>query len=196
MNGAPNSPPTLLVALHLRSPCSLPNARMVLKIEANLWNDGIRGQDYQVACGKNHSAIMQTGRVLTYGRNEYGQCGVSRATTMGVVPHEATPRPVSMPNAVYLACGEEHTAVVADTGALYMMGQGEMGQLGLGSFTDLKQLGACPPKLLSSYSHLLFRHYTLCRSLMRCACRATGVLPTGCSLPVWKGEGHSGRMWQ
>jgi len=130
---------------HTRDPPML--CSMVLKLETNLWNDGtVRGQDYQLACGKNHSAIMQTGKLFTYGSNEFGQCGVSRALTMGVVPHEDTPKAVgTVLNAVFVACGEEHTAVVTEAGALYMVGQGGMGQLGLSTFTDPKQLGASPP---------------------------------------------------
>ncbi|KAJ7543575.1 hypothetical protein O6H91_09G043700 [Diphasiastrum complanatum] len=91
----------------------------------------------QVACGMAHVAALSVEGVLqTWGYNEYGQLGrglscegqqEARLVTAFVKFLDEPPELVRVSK---VACGEYHTAAVADNGDLYTWGLGYMGQLG------------------------------------------------------------------
>lgn len=109
-----------------------------------------------VSCGQNHvAAITKNGRLFTWGENTCGQLGytgqthapkrvsipvVSTTTLLqksvaeDIAQHEARLRSskTSHVSCLHVACGSQHTLVVAEDGRLYSMGLNKAGQLGLG----------------------------------------------------------------
>ncbi|CAK4401331.1 unnamed protein product [Aphanomyces euteiches] len=88
----------------------------------------------QLACGYYHSvALTQSGKVYTFGRNDYGQLGLGHKQTM------ATPTLVTHLNAftiVDVACGCYHTLALSDLGRVYPFGRNNHGQLGTDNLLD------------------------------------------------------------
>ncbi|KAF0698331.1 Aste57867_11051 [Aphanomyces stellatus] len=88
----------------------------------------------QVACGYYHSvALSQSGKMYTFGRNDYGQLGLGHKQTM------ATPMLVTHLNAftiVDVACGCYHTLALSDLGRVYPFGRNNHGQLGTNNTLD------------------------------------------------------------
>jgi alpha-tubulin suppressor-like RCC1 family protein len=82
----------------------------------------------KVAAGWSHSAALtREGRVLLWGRGNFGQLG------HGTRADSASPRAVSLPAdagvAVDVACGSEHTLVLTERGVLFAWGWNEHGRL-------------------------------------------------------------------
>ncbi|ETV97749.1 hypothetical protein, variant 4 [Aphanomyces invadans] len=88
----------------------------------------------QVACGYYHSvALTQSGKVFTFGRNDYGQLGLGHNHTV------STPSLVAYLTAftiVDVACGCYHTLTLSDLGRVYPFGRNNHGQLGTGNTLD------------------------------------------------------------
>jgi len=87
-----------------------------------------------VSCGGIHTAILlNTGKVVTFGYNNYGQLG------NGSDKNEHTPVNVNsgggytQDNAIAVSCGGSHTAILLDTGKVVTFGDNRGGQLGNGS---------------------------------------------------------------
>lgn len=94
-------------------------------------------QVVKVACGEYHTAAISiTGDVYTWGLGHMGQLGHRTLQS----PHkEVLPRRVVGLEGVTIndiACGGVHTCAVSASGALYMWGGGQAGQLGLGPQRD------------------------------------------------------------
>lgn len=87
----------------------------------------------QIACGDYHTAaISTTGDVFTWGLGHTGQLGHRALQSLN---KEVLPRRVVGLEGVRvtdIACGGVHTCAVSESGALYMWGGGQAGQLGLG----------------------------------------------------------------
>jgi len=91
----------------------------------------------QVACGATHMAALSGDGVLqTWGYNEYGQLGRgftceglqgARIVNAFLKFLDEAPENVKI---TQVACGEYHTAAIADNGDVYTWGLGHMGQLG------------------------------------------------------------------
>lgn len=85
-----------------------------------------------VACGESHTAILtRDGRVLTSGKNDYGQLGWSEIT--GNLSPQAVTKVIEVEgitDAVAIACGSDHTAVLLRDGQLITFGKNDNGQLG------------------------------------------------------------------
>eukprot|EP00741_Cyanophora_paradoxa_P003473 tig00000711_g3373.t1 len=98
----------------------------------------------QIACGDLHSIALTTvGEVFAWGANDYGQLG------HGGAQGEALPRRVealSGINVTQIACGDNHSMALSDTGELYAWGRGTYGALGLG--TDGEKRTPQPIRLL------------------------------------------------
>jgi len=95
----------------------------------------------QVAAGANHSVVLgEDGVAYTFGANDVGQCGVYQETHC---KGEAvlSPRPVVLPDSldekiVHVSAGYAHTVLTTQSGDVYVFGQNDNGQLGLGAEED------------------------------------------------------------
>jgi alpha-tubulin suppressor-like RCC1 family protein len=79
------------------------------------------------------------GRVITWGRSDYGQLGIG-PTDDGAGAFVTTPVEVVLPLGsgcpLQMSCGGNHNLVLTDRHHVYSWGFGEMGSLGQGSDTD------------------------------------------------------------
>ncbi|KXJ19610.1 ultraviolet-B receptor UVR8 [Exaiptasia diaphana] len=88
----------------------------------------------QVSCGLKHTLVCsKNGKVFSFGNNDYGQLGVSDIAS--------TAKPVCVSALsdhliAKVACGDDHSAAVADFGALWLWGCNEYGQVGNGTFAN------------------------------------------------------------
>nr|XP_024657286.1 X-linked retinitis pigmentosa GTPase regulator-like [Maylandia zebra] len=98
---------------------------------------GVLGRVTRVCCGGEHTVVLTEKNVYTFGRGQYGQLG-----------HGTFLFEVHLPKALqhfcnskvrHIACGENHTAVVTDSGLLYTFGDGRHGKLGLGEENFINQ---------------------------------------------------------
>jgi Rab-GTPase-TBC domain/Regulator of chromosome condensation (RCC1) repeat len=92
-----------------------------------------------LACGYLHSAVISnTGELLTFGFNGYGQLGIgSLETRYGpVIISSLIGRRV-----LDMACGAFHTICICENGEIYSTGMGNKGQLGIGT-----NLNSCVPE--------------------------------------------------
>ena len=81
-----------------------------------------------VACGSTHTAILlNNGTVRTVGRNQFGQLGVNDVVTRSTV---VSVLGISS-QAIAIACGEHHTAILLNNGTVRMVGRNQFGQLGV-----------------------------------------------------------------
>ncbi|XP_031725235.1 X-linked retinitis pigmentosa GTPase regulator [Anarrhichthys ocellatus] len=91
---------------------------------------GFLGHVSQVCCGGEHTVALTEENVYTFGRGQYGQLG------HGTFLFEADlPKPLEHfcnSSIKHVACGENHTAVITNSGLLYTFGDGRHGKLGLG----------------------------------------------------------------
>nr|XP_024661087.1 X-linked retinitis pigmentosa GTPase regulator [Maylandia zebra] len=98
---------------------------------------GVLGHVTRVCCGGEHTVVLTEKNVYTFGRGQYGQLG-----------HGTFLFEVHLPKALqhfcnskvrHITCGENHTAVVTDSGLLYTFGDGRHGKLGLGEENFINQ---------------------------------------------------------
>ena len=98
-----------------------------------------------VACGEDSTfAVTDTGKVYSWGSNDYGQLGISDQTaemlkTPGGLYFRSVPYFVSgLQNAfiVAITAGAYHVAVLSDMGQVYLWGSNSEGQLGMGDFSQ------------------------------------------------------------
>ncbi|XP_040279723.1 X-linked retinitis pigmentosa GTPase regulator isoform X2 [Bufo bufo] len=97
---------------------------------------GISGKVKMVSCGGGHTVAVTDKEVYTFGVGQFGQLGHGT-----FVFETSTPKVVDAlkrHKIRYVACGENHTAVITDKGLLYTFGDGRYGKLGLGeeNFTN------------------------------------------------------------
>ncbi|KAL7384346.1 hypothetical protein ABVT39_000367 [Epinephelus coioides] len=98
---------------------------------------GILGRVTQVCCGGEHTVALTEENVYTFGRGQYGQLG--HGTFLFEVD---LPKPLEHfcnSNIKHIACGENHTAVITNSGLLYTFGDGRHGKLGLGEENFINQ---------------------------------------------------------
>ncbi|XP_052004315.1 trichohyalin [Xyrauchen texanus] len=90
----------------------------------------------QVACGGKHTLALTEDELYSCGCGEFGQLGlgtlVFEADTPVAVGHFRKGR------VIYVTCGENHSALITDSGLLYTFGDGRHGKLGHGdeNFTN------------------------------------------------------------
>ena len=89
-----------------------------------------------VACGAHHTiALDQNGNVWTWGHNGFGQLAAGDTTPQNV-PTQIT-SPSDLPSTpVAVAAGDYSTYLLKFSGALYVAGRNNAGQLGLGNTTN------------------------------------------------------------
>ncbi|XP_028902398.1 X-linked retinitis pigmentosa GTPase regulator [Ornithorhynchus anatinus] len=97
---------------------------------------GISGKVNQVACGGGHTVALTEEDVYTFGLGEFGQLGLGTCIFETSVPKVV--EHLRKQKIHYVACGENHTALISDTGLMYTFGDGRHGKLGLGeeNFTN------------------------------------------------------------
>ena len=81
-----------------------------------------------------HSLVLIDGQVFAMGENEYGECGLDRKVhgTKIVVP---VPVPLELAQGVkvkQVVCGFSNSGIITEQGELYLWGNNEQFQLGLG----------------------------------------------------------------
>nr|CCA15971.1 conserved hypothetical protein [Albugo laibachii Nc14] len=94
----------------------------------------------RVACGLYHTvAIVDDGDVYSFGKNEYGQLGLSHTQNtkvpmlVKIPPAPRTPMLDAVNKAVQVYCGYYHTVTILECGKVVTWGRNDYGQLGIGS---------------------------------------------------------------
>lgn len=95
----------------------------------------------KVGCGRAHSvAIADNGVVYTLGNNSYGQCGRTIVEDENYFGSQAIsmlePSSFGGERLKDVACGQDHTIFLTETGKLYACGWGADGQTGLGHYNN------------------------------------------------------------
>ncbi|NXB24616.1 RPGR regulator, partial [Rhagologus leucostigma] len=98
---------------------------------------GIMEKVNKVACGGEHTVVLTETDVYTFGLGQYGQLGHGTFVFESSVPKSV--KHLKRHKICNIACGENHTAVIADNGLMFTFGDGRHGKLGFGeeSFTNL-----------------------------------------------------------
>ncbi len=93
----------------------------------------------QVSLGNSHSAALtSSGRLFTWGYNEFGQLGVGIRTRNRSTPTEITSR-ISLATGdkiISVSLGYDHSAALTSNGRLFIWGRNDSGQLGDGTETQ------------------------------------------------------------
>ena len=90
-----------------------------------------------VSCGRWFTiAIDNNGKVYGTGANEVGELGIGSITQLGVA-YFTEVSSLSGKNIVSALCGENSVSVIDDSGKVYVTGQNNYGQLGLGNNTNV-----------------------------------------------------------
>ncbi|KAM8924385.1 putative E3 ubiquitin-protein ligase HERC4 isoform 3-T3 [Pelodytes ibericus] len=87
----------------------------------------------QIAAGGAHSfALTLSGAIFGWGRNKFGQLGLSDETDRYI---PVLLKSLRSQKIVYICCGEDHTAALTKEGGVFTFGAGGYGQLGHNSTT-------------------------------------------------------------
>lgn len=90
----------------------------------------------RLSAGAAHSMAIKSGRVYGWGRNNYAQTGIGKATQMGVdSDHPATPTQITnLPeHMVSVSINQNYAVALSSDGKVYTWGSDEEGQLGRGN---------------------------------------------------------------
>lgn len=102
---------------------------------ANQTDVRLSGRAVQVAVGQYHScALLESGQVVCWGDNEYGQLGLGNTVNMG--DNETALEAANLgpdTKALQIGAGDDHTCALLDTGSVRCWGANYYGQLGLGN---------------------------------------------------------------
>ncbi|KFP85993.1 X-linked retinitis pigmentosa GTPase regulator, partial [Acanthisitta chloris] len=98
---------------------------------------GIMEKVTKVACGGEHTVVLTETDVYTFGLGQYGQLGHGTFVFESSVPKSV--KHLKRHKIRNVACGENHTAVIAENGLMFTFGDGRHGKLGFGeeSFSNL-----------------------------------------------------------
>ncbi|XP_048510356.1 X-linked retinitis pigmentosa GTPase regulator-like [Athalia rosae] len=90
------------------------------------------GPAAKIACGGHHSLVLtETGALYCFGSNVSGQLGMGVSVTEVQTPKLLPRGDTSGEVITQIAAGESHTAIVTESGKLFMCGDGRHGKLGL-----------------------------------------------------------------
>jgi alpha-tubulin suppressor-like RCC1 family protein len=85
------------------------------------------------SAGSGHVAIIKTdGTVWVFGQNNNGQLGIGTLSNINLPAQILTP---TITNAVHVACGSFHTAIVTADGFVYACGSNFNGQIGINTIS-------------------------------------------------------------
>uniref|UniRef100_A0A8C0AIC0 X-linked retinitis pigmentosa GTPase regulator n=1 Tax=Bos mutus grunniens TaxID=30521 RepID=A0A8C0AIC0_BOSMU len=107
---------------------------------------GISEKVIQVACGGGHTVVLTEKAVYTFGLGQFGQLGLGTFTFETSEPKVI--ESVKDKKISHVCCGENHTALITESGLLYTFGDGRHGKLGLGMENFTNQF---VPTLCSSF---------------------------------------------
>lgn len=98
-------------------------------------------QATRVAAGRAHTIVLtDSGIVFTLGNNAYGQCArpvIPEENYFGrELIHRLAPESFNNQKIVDIVCGQDHSAFITKSGAVYSCGWGADGQTGLGHFNN------------------------------------------------------------
>ncbi|XP_061121487.1 retinitis pigmentosa GTPase regulator b [Syngnathus typhle] len=98
----------------------------------------------QVACGGGHTVAVTENGVYAFGLGQFGQLGHGTFIFELRLPRQI--EHFRKGRVRQVACGENHSAVITDSGLLYTFGDGRNGKLGLGeeNFTNQFKPTLCP----------------------------------------------------
>lgn len=99
----------------------------------------VGGTVVDIAASGNHScAILESGGLRCWGRNDHGQLGYGHVDQIGDDETPASAGDIDVGAAVQQVCmGVQHTCVLLSGGDVRCWGDGNFGQLGLGSTDDI-----------------------------------------------------------
>lgn len=86
-----------------------------------------------IGSGEFHSfAITKEGKVLAWGLNQYGQCGVDMNIEDGAVVSKPTEiKSLKGKDIVYITGGEHHSVAISQSGEVYTFGRYDMKEIGI-----------------------------------------------------------------
>ncbi|KAF1329366.1 E3 ubiquitin-protein ligase herc4, partial [Globisporangium splendens] len=123
----------------------------------------------RIACGLNHVVVgTETGVAHSWGSNAYGQLGHGKSCSL-IDPVVREPTAIKLPGlasttsskfvVLDVACGDDHSVLLVDSGVVYCFGNNWQGQLGLnpeftetGCVCEPPRVDLFPDKDLSSES--------------------------------------------
>ncbi|NXC68239.1 RPGR regulator, partial [Anhinga anhinga] len=103
---------------------------------------GIMEKVNKVACGGEHTVVLTETDVYTFGLGQYGQLGHGTFIFESSVPKSV--KHLRRHKICNIACGENHTAVIAENGLMFTFGDGRHGKLGLGEENFTNQFDPTP----------------------------------------------------
>uniref|UniRef100_A0A8B9PJT0 X-linked retinitis pigmentosa GTPase regulator n=1 Tax=Apteryx owenii TaxID=8824 RepID=A0A8B9PJT0_APTOW len=107
---------------------------------------GIMEKVNKVACGGGHTVVLTETDVYTFGLGQYGQLGHGTFIFETSIPKSV--ERLRRHKICNIACGENHTAVIAENGLMFTFGDGRHGKLGLGEENFANQF---EPTLCSNF---------------------------------------------
>ena len=113
----------------------------VLVTTTGIGNDYNGSNAIAISAGDYHSMILlNTGKVLSFGRNLSGELGdgstTDRITPVEISTDSSNGNDYDGSNAIAISCGSLHSLILLNTGKVLAFGRGNYGQLGNGSNTD------------------------------------------------------------
>eukprot|EP00048_Salpingoeca_helianthica_P020525 m.6991 g.6991 ORF g.6991 m.6991 type:complete len:627 (-) comp4923_c0_seq1:23-1903(-) len=97
----------------------------------------IEGRIVAMACGSNHTVVITATAVFAWGDGSQGQLGLGESIEESTIPVRLNFAQHPATAAVYVACGEVHTAIVSADHKLYTCGSGQHGRLGHHATADV-----------------------------------------------------------
>eukprot|EP01087_Luapelamoeba_hula_P005088 TRINITY_DN15177_c0_g1_i1.p1 TRINITY_DN15177_c0_g1~~TRINITY_DN15177_c0_g1_i1.p1 ORF type:complete len:431 (-),score=59.99 TRINITY_DN15177_c0_g1_i1:6-1298(-) len=98
-----------------------------------------------LVCGWGHTLWLESGRVMAFGSNMHGQCGI------GNTQHVSVPTPVTAldgKGVVRIAAGATHSVAITHDSSVYVWGSHRDGKLGVGEEIDKDVL---EPRLMPGF---------------------------------------------
>lgn len=114
-----------------RIACAVAAAAVVVGILYYVFGGAAPHQTDTLATGQQYTAVIQRGKLYTFGSNNFGQLGLGSEVT----DNYASPMAAIQQDAVKVACGFNTTYVITSDGTLYGWGANEYAQLGDGTTT-------------------------------------------------------------
>lgn len=151
-----------------------------------------------IACGGNHSMLICGGRLLSCGRNDYGQCGNKEGDRFSFT--SVTQSDNAQINTLLVrkvACGASHTMVVRAPNVLMGFGRNDMGQIGA---TWGKSFGDNPPTEVRTPMIILDAQRLQHHKIKHLVCGSEhtvlvlndgSIIATGCNSNGQLGLGHT-----